>query len=174
MDILRSNRNLLLIEGIVFIAFGLLAIAAPMISTLATELFIGWLLLIGGLFQGYRTLKAWAAHGFWTSLLSSILNIVLGILLVAFPIAGMISLTLLLTFFFILQGITQIAFAFQLKAVSGWVWLLLNGIIALILAFIIYAGWPQTAFWVIGTLLGINMLFFGIALFFLYFGLSKN
>ena len=164
MEYLQSHRYLMLFEGIIFVLLGFLAIALPGISKLSTELFIGWLLVFGGVVQLFRTFRSRHAPGFVGSLLTGILYTVFGVLLVLFPIAGILSLTILLTFFFIAEGVAKIYLAFQWRTFSRWGWLLLSGCIALILAFLIWSGWPSTAYWVLGLLVGINMLFFGVTL----------
>lgn len=174
MEWLQSNRNLLLFEGIIFALLGFLAVALPGISTLSTELFIGWLLVFGGIVQLYRTFKGrHEGPGFVGSLLTGFLYVIFGILLVLFPIGGIFSLTILLTLFFIAEGIAKIILGVQLRPSSTWGWFILNGVLALIMAFIIWAGWPGTAFWVLGLLLGINMIFFGISLIFLALGMPR-
>lgn len=173
VDWLQNHRGLLIFEGFVFTTLGLLAVILPGISTLSTELFIGWLLIFGGGVLLYRTFKTRHAPGFIGSLLTGILYVVFGILLILFPIAGILSLTVLLTIFFIAEGIAKIILSFQLRPFRRWGWLLLNGILALILAYFIWAGWPGTAFWVLGLLVGINMIFFGISLIFLGWGIPK-
>jgi uncharacterized membrane protein HdeD (DUF308 family) len=164
MEVLSKNRNLLIFEGIVFLLLGILAVALPGISTLSMELFIGWLLLIGGVVQAYRSIKARHADGFVGSLLMSLIYIVFGLLLLVYPLAGIISLTLLLTFFFIVDGISKIILGIQMRSSSSWGWFIFSGIISLAMAYIIFAGWPGTAFWVLGLLVGINMIFFGLSL----------
>jgi uncharacterized membrane protein HdeD (DUF308 family) len=173
MEDLRRSRSLFIFEGIAFILLGILAIALPGIMTLGVELFVGWLLLIGGLVQGYRTLQAYEAPGFWASLLSSLLSIVIGVLFLVYPLQGVLTLTLLLMVFFFVEALAKIIFAFQIKPVQGWGWLLVSGILALGMGLIIFAGWPSTAVWVIGLLVGINMLFFGSALLSLAYNVKK-
>jgi uncharacterized membrane protein HdeD (DUF308 family) len=174
VESLQSYRNLLLFEGILFTILGFLAVALPGISTLGTELFIGWLLIFGGVVQLFRTFKSQKnTPGFLGSLLTGFLYLIFGILLVIFPIAGIFSLTILLTLFFIAVGIAKIILGFQLRPFRRWGWFILNGVLALIMAFIIWAGWPGSAFWVIGLLVGINMIFFGISLIFLALGIPR-
>lgn len=173
LDWLQNHRYLMLFEGIVFVLLGLIAVALPGISTLSAELFVGWLLIFGGAIQLFRTFRSRHAPGFIGSLLTGILYAVFGILLVAFPIAGIYSLTFLLTLFFVAEGIAKIILSFQLRPFPRWGWFLLNGILALVLAFIIWSGWPGTAFWVLGLLVGINMIFFGFSLIFLAWGMPK-
>ncbi len=173
MEWLKNHRNLLLLEGIVFTLMGFLAVALPGISTLSTELFIGWLLVFSGGIQLYRTFQSRESPGFVGSVLTGILYIIFGILLVLYPIAGIFSLTILLTIFFITEGIAKIILGIQLRPFRRWGWFILNGVLALIMAYIIWIGWPGTAFWVVGLLVGINMIFFGISLIFLALGIPN-
>lgn len=174
MDWIQKHRTLVIVEGVIFALLGFLAIALPGISTLGTELFIGWLLLFAGIVQLFRTIQAGGhATGFLGSLLTSIFYLVFGILLILFPVAGIISLTILLALFFLVEGIAKIVLGFQLRPFPNWGWFVLSGFLALIMAIIIWSGWPSTAFWVIGLLVGINMIFFGIAMLFLAIGASS-
>ena len=86
--------------------------------------------------------------------------------LLASPVTGAVSLTLLLIVFFIIEGVASIMYAFEHKReLSGrWGWMLVSGIIDLILAAIIWAGLPGTAAWALGLLVGINLLFGGGAM----------
>ena len=160
----QSTRGMFIFEGIVFTLLGLLAIALPVASTIAMELLVGWLLIIGGVFQVYRAFKYMHKGEFYMTLLSAVLNIALGVLFIVYPGAGLLSLTFLLIFFFLLQGISKIILGIQLRHLPNWFWLIFSGIISILMAAIIWSGWPATAFWVIGLLVGINMLFFGISL----------
>jgi uncharacterized membrane protein HdeD (DUF308 family) len=170
---LQSHRYLLLFEGIVFTLLGFIAVALPGISTLGTTLFIGWLLIFAGGVQLFRTFKARHAPGFLGSLLTGLLYLAFGILLILFPVAGILSLTALLTIFFAAEGIAKIILGLQLRPFRRWGWFLLNGVLALLIAFIIWSGWPETAFWVLGLLVGINMIFFGISLMLLAWGIPR-
>lgn len=173
MSDLSTNRYFILFEGIILIFLGILAVFLPVASTLTAELFIGWLLFIAGLIQGYRAFQVRHHAGFYPSLFNAILNIAVGLLLVIYPVAGMLSLTILLSFFFILDGISKIFFGFRLKNYTNWMWLVISGILSLAMAAIIYAGWPESAFWVIGLLIGINLIFFGCSLIALSLGFQK-
>jgi uncharacterized membrane protein HdeD (DUF308 family) len=155
-----------LIEGIVLVVLGLLAIIIPPIATIAVTIFLGWLFLISGVVGLVTTFWARHAPGFWWSLLSAVLAIAAGIVLLAWPISGAVSLTLLLIVFFTIEGVLSIMYALEhKKELSGrWGWMLTSGIIDLVLAAIILAGLPGTAAWALGLLVGINMLFGGTAM----------
>lgn len=168
MDWIQNHRTLLIVEGAIITLLGFLAVTLPGISTLSVELFIGWLLIFGGAIQLYRTIRAGSsASGFIASLITSLLYIVFGILFLLFPVAGIISLTILLSIFFAAEGIAKIYLGFQLRPAKTWLWFIVNGILALAMAAIIWAGWPGTAYWMLGLLVGINMIFFGLSLIFL-------
>jgi uncharacterized membrane protein HdeD (DUF308 family) len=163
---IREHWVLFLIEGIVLVVLGILAILVPPLATITFTLFLGWLFLISGIMGLITTF--WARHspGFWWSLLSAVLAIAAGIVLLIEPLRGAITLTVLLIVFFIIEGVLSIMYAFEhKKELSGrWGWMLASGIIDLILAGIILIGLPGTAAWALGLLVGINMLFGGSAL----------
>lgn len=156
-------RSVLYFEAFLFIILGLIAIAVPQVFTLGVELLVGALLLAAGIVQVIRLFQSSDAPGFWASLFSAILNLVIGGLLLFYPVVGIMSLTYLLIFYFILDGITKLYYSFQVKPRERWGWILFSGLLSLALAAIIFSGLPGTAVWVIGLLLGINMLFFGFA-----------
>ena len=163
---IREHWVLFLIEGIVLVVLGLLAIIIPPIATIAVTIFLGWLFLISGVVGLVTTFWARHAPGFWWSLLSAVLAIAAGTVLLAWPISGAVSLTLLLIVFFTIEGVLSIMYALEhKKELSGrWGWMLTSGIIDLVLAAIILAGLPGTAAWALGLLVGINMLFGGTAM----------
>jgi len=163
---LHEHWVFFLVEGIILVILGLAAIVIPHIATLAVEILFGWLFLISGIVGLITTFWMRQAPGFWWSLVSAILGIAVGIVLLLRPLSGVLSLTLVLIAFFVIEGVASIMFALEHKhELSGrWGWMLASGIIDLILATIILAGLPGTAAWAIGLLVGINMVFGGLAL----------
>ena len=163
---IREHWMLFLVEGIVLVVLGVLAILVPMVATIAVAILIGWLILISGVVGLITTFMMRNAPGFWWSLLSAVLGVVAGLILLGWPILGAISLTLLLIVFFIIEGIASIMYALEhRKELSGrWTWMLVSGIVDLVLAFVILTGLPGTAAWALGLLVGINMLFGGASL----------
>jgi len=163
---LHEHWMMFLIEGIVLVVLGLLAIIVPPIATLAIEILLGWLFLVSGVMGLITTFWMRQAPGFWWALLSAVLGIGAGIVLLAYPLSGVLSLTLVLIVFFVIEGVATIMYALEHKReLSGrWGWMLASGIVDLILAGIIFAGLPGTAAWAIGLLVGINMIFGGSAL----------
>src|SRR5262249_3556444 len=164
--VLHEHWVLFLVEGVVLLVLGATAVVLPPIATLAVTVLIGWLFLVSGIIGLITTFWLRQAPGFWWSLLSAVLGIVVGVMLLASPLTGAFSLTLLLVAFFVVEGIASIMFALDHKReLSGqWGWMLASGIIDLALAIMIFAGLPSTAAWAIGLLVGINMIFGGSAL----------
>lgn len=163
---LHEHWVLFLVEGVVLLVLGATAIAIPVLATIAVTIIFGWLFLVSGVVGLFTTFWMRSAPGFWWSLLSAALGIVVGVLLLVLPIAGAVSLTLVLIAFFIIEGAASIMFALDHKrGQSGnWGWMLVSGGIDLVLAVMIFAGLPSTAAWAIGLLVGINMVFGGVAL----------
>ena len=155
-----------LIEGIILIALGAAAIIIPPIATIAVTIFFGGLLLLSGIVGLITTFWMRGVPGFWWSLISAILAIIVGVMLMAWPMRGAFSLTFLLIVFFIIEGVVSVMFALdhRRELAGAWGWMLASGIVDLILATIILAGLPGTAAWVIGLLVGINLTFGGVAL----------
>jgi uncharacterized membrane protein HdeD (DUF308 family) len=163
---LHEHWVLFLVEGIVLVVLGLLAIVVPPIATLAVEILFGWLFLVSGVVGLVTTFWMRQAPGFWWALLSAALGIAAGIVLLAWPLSGVLSLTLVLIVFFAIEGVASIMYALEHKReLSGrWGWMLASGIVDLIVAAVIFVGLPGTATWAIGILVGINMVFGGSAL----------
>jgi uncharacterized membrane protein HdeD (DUF308 family) len=163
---MHEHWKLFLIEGIVLVLLGALAIVLPPLATLAVTIVFGWLLLISGVVGLVTTFWARHAPGFWWSLFSAVIGIVAGIILLGWPVSGAVSLTLVLIVFFTIEGIVSIMYAIEHRRqyTGQWGWMLASGIIDLILAGIIFAGLPGTALWALGLLLGINLLFGGASL----------
>ena len=163
---LHDHWKLYLAEGILLLVLGAIAILVPPIATLAVTILLGWLFLLSGVFGLFTTFMMRHAPGFLWSLVSALLGVVVGFLLLASPLSGALSLTLVLIAFFVIEGVVSIMFALDHKReLSGkWGWMLMSGIVDLILSVMIFAGLPTTATWAIGLLVGINMIFGGSAL----------
>jgi uncharacterized membrane protein HdeD (DUF308 family) len=162
----RDHWVLFVVEGVVLIVLGMIAIAIPPLATLAVTILLGWLFLISGIVGLITSIMARHAPGFWWSILSAIVGILAGLVLLAWPVSGSVSLTLVLIAFFLIEGVATIMYAIEhRRGLSGrWGWLVASGILDLILAGIVIAGLPGTALWAPGLLVGINMVFGGCAL----------
>jgi uncharacterized membrane protein HdeD (DUF308 family) len=160
-----AHWRLFLFQGTIMIVLGVIAVCAPVAATIAVDIYVGWLLLVSGLIGFIAIVSTHHVHAFLWSLITAALSVVIGILLILKPIEGAVSLTVVLTAFFIAEGVFQAAVAIAARhAMSGaWVWMLVSGVADLALAAIIILGWPGTAFWALGLLVGINLLTSGFA-----------
>ena len=164
--IVRDHWKLFLIEGIILVILGLLAVAVPVVAGLAVTILFGWLFLISGIVGLITTFAMCQSPGFWWSLLSGVLGVVVGGWLLVQPELGLASLTYLLIAFFIIEGVATIMFALEHRAaLSGrWAWMLVSGIVDLFLAGVILTGLPGAAAWALGLIVGINMVFGGASM----------
>jgi uncharacterized membrane protein HdeD (DUF308 family) len=156
----EKSRKWLLALGIFSIVLGAIALAVPVVTTVAWMLILGSLLFVNGIVQIYHTIRSPHESGFFLHLLISILYTVVGGLLILSPGAGAISLSLLIASFFMVGGIFRIILAVA-KRFTNWGWVVLNGIVTLFLGLIIFANWPWSGLWVIGLFVAIEMIIHG-------------
>jgi uncharacterized membrane protein HdeD (DUF308 family) len=142
---------------------GVLAIVVPLVAGIAVTIFFGWLLVFAGLAHlafGWQTRST--GEVLW-ELLVGVVYILVGGYLLFSPAVGLVSLTLGLAIYLFAEGVLEFILAFRLRPTPGFGWLFVDGIITLILAILIWKTWPSSTAWVIGTLVGISILFSGIA-----------
>jgi len=163
---LSKHWRMFLIEGIILLLLGIVAVILPPIATLTVELLIGWLLLASGIIGLISTFRMRSAPGFGWSLGSALIAVVAGIILLTWPLSGTVSLTLVLAVFLLFEGIFSIILALNHRHgfSARWSMLLFSGLVDICLAVIIFVGLPGTAAWAIGVLVGINLIFGGSTL----------
>lgn len=167
-DALRANWKLFLFQGIAMLILGILAVAEPVLATVAVDIYIGWLFLISGIVGLVAMFSARDFPAFLWTLITAALAMAVGVMLIWKPTEGAVSLTVVLTAFFIAEGIFQIIGSFTYRDVipNSWGWMLASGIADLMLAAIIILNWPVSAAWTIGLIVGINLLTSGTAIVF--------
>jgi uncharacterized membrane protein HdeD (DUF308 family) len=147
--------------SVLMIIAGLLAIAIPPAAGIAVLAVVAWLLMFSG---AVHLVFAWytrTAGGLIWELLLGVLYLFIGVYALLHPVAGLASLTLLLAIYLFAEGVLEFILSFRLRPMPGSNWLLFDGIVTLILAILIWRSWPSSTEWVIGTLVGISMLFSG-------------
>jgi len=147
--------------GIVLILAGLAAIAFPLLGTIAVKIMLGWLFLIGGAMMIVHAFQAPGWQGFLWELLVGILYAVVGAYLAFFPLTGLLTLAILLSVMFIIEGVFEVIQAVRVRPHEGWGFLLLSGLAALAVGVLIALSLPSSAEWALGLLAGINLLFSG-------------
>jgi uncharacterized membrane protein HdeD (DUF308 family) len=163
LELLRGRSLWLTLLGTVLVVLGALAISFPKIASVDTALIFGVLLLIGGALQ--ISLSVWASgwSGVFSSLLVGLLYLFLGVVLIDRPVLAASELTLLLAVFMVAAGLIRAVVALS-QRFSGWGWSLLNGAVTLLLGILIWRHWPGDGVWVIGMLVGIELVFSGWSL----------
>lgn len=165
-DALGAHWKLLLFQGVVLIVLGVLAVAVPGVATVAVDIFIGWLFLISGIVGLVAMVSERNIPAFLWGLVTAALSAAAGVLLIWKPVEGALTLTLVLTAFFVVEGVFQIvtSIAYREVMAGSWGWMLASGIADLALAAIIMLGWPATGIWTLGLLVGINLITSGWAI----------
>lgn len=147
--------------SLLMILAGILAIGLPVAAGIAVNLVVAWLLMFSGV---AHLAFGWQMRGIggviWQVLLGAV-YIGIGLDLLLHPVAGLLTLTLALAIYLFAEGVLELILSFQIRPRQGWGWLLLDGIVTLVLAIMIWRSWPASTEWVIGTLVGISMIFSG-------------
>ncbi len=151
-----------LVVSALMMATGLVAIALPVIAGFAVTAIVGWLLVFSG---GLHLALAWRGGGaaavVWEILLGAVYGAI-GFYVLAYPLAGLESLTLAIAFYLFIEAILEFVIWFQIRDTFRAGWLLIDAIITVVLSLMIWRTWPSSAAWVVGTLIGISMLFSGL------------
>ena len=163
LENLRKRWGWFLALGILLIVLGTVALGSSVFMTLATMVFVGWLLIVGGVLEAAHACLCKGWGGFFIDLLTGILYVVVGFMVVANPGSAAVALTLLIAMFLIFGGIFRIVTAAIIRF-PNWVWLLLHGAVNLVLGIAIWRQWPLSGLWVIGLFVGIDMLLNGWSL----------
>ena len=153
-----------LVEGVLLIAAGILAIIYPVFSSTAVIVILGWLLIISGILQGLSLVGARHVPHFWLQLISVILAVLVGLLFLRDPAQGMATIALLLVVFFMMEGISKVVFALTIRPFPNWGWVLGSGLVGILLSLLLLASLPVTAAWLIALLLGVNLISVGAAI----------
>jgi uncharacterized membrane protein HdeD (DUF308 family) len=156
----RKHSTWFLVMGIALIVIGTIAIGSAVAMTIVSVLFLGWLLIIAGLFEVIHgfTRRPWS--GFFINLLGGVLYAVAGVVMVANPALAAVTLTLLIAMILIVAGVFRLFIAFT-TPLHHRGWLILNGAISILLGAMIWSSWPLSGLWVIGLFIGIDMIFDG-------------
>lgn len=159
----KKGINGSLLIGVLLIVLGLVAIAQPAVSTIFAETWFALILVSAGAAKLTYAFQTRDSGGFVWKLLLSILYIAIGVMLFVSPLKGVLTLTLLLGSFLLTEGVFNLILAFRLRGQQNWTWVLVDGIITLVLGGMIWFQWPFNAPWLIGTLVGVSVLFTGIS-----------
>ncbi|WP_231190163.1 DUF308 domain-containing protein [Haladaptatus sp. DYF46] len=152
------------IAGAIIVVLGFLAILFPFFAGISASVLLGALLVVGGIVHVGHAFSAGSFWGVIWQILLGILYGVVGIMFLANPVVGLASLTILAIAFFIVDGVVEIGWAVAGRGNRRWMWLLASGILSLIVAGLLWVGFPATTEWAVGLLLGVNLLFTGFSM----------
>lgn len=165
MDELKKNANWMMAEGVFLALLGIVALAVPQLFSLSLEFFIGILFFLAGIVYVSQAIRNYSLGTYWPYLWNAVFAFLLSALLLFYPLSGLLTLSLVLAVFFLFDGIAKVFQSFQFKEYSGWFWLLLSGLLSLLIAGMIFSGWPGSSALVIGTFIGVSLLVIGFVVF---------
>jgi len=163
-DVIKRHSLWYLLQGGLMVLTGIVAFLFPIFSSVAVVLMLGWLLIISGIFQAISLIGATNVPHFWLQLISVVLSVVIGILFLRNPGQGLLTLTLLLIVFFMVEGMAKVIFALTIRPFPNWGWVLASGVVGVLLAIYLWSSLPITAAWLLGILVGIQLTSEGAAL----------
>jgi uncharacterized membrane protein HdeD (DUF308 family) len=168
--IIKKASGWFIAIAVVFMLLGLLAIIEPGVAGLAVTILVGWVLIFGGVAHLVATFSGGGVgRVIWQSLIG-IVYVLGGFYFVTHPILGLGSLTLLLGGVLLAEAVFETIAYFRSRSAHGSGWLLVNALFALLLGGLIWAGWPSSSVWAIGTLMGVKLIMTGASR--LAFGLA--
>jgi uncharacterized membrane protein HdeD (DUF308 family) len=156
-----------MVWGILMFICGILAISLPLASSIGIVIVLAWLILFAGVSHLVFAFQCRSVGGFLWQVMLAIVYGIAGIYMLMNPLLGVLTLTLVLAVFLLVEGVLEIVLYFGIRRVRHAGWVLFDGIVTLILGTLIWTQWPSSSVWVIGTLVGISLIFSGISRFML-------
>lgn len=159
---LRKAAGWVIVWGVLLIVAGIVAIVEPAVAAVATALLLAWLFVFAGIVELVYAVQQRAHDGFAWKLIAGLALLILGIYMLAFPIASIATLALLIGAFMAASGVSSLLLAFKLKPKDGWGWVLFDGVLSIVIAIMIASGWPQNSIDFVGILVGFCLISGGI------------
>lgn len=163
-EAVEDNWGYLVGGGIVLGVLGVLAIVFPFVTGVALSLLLGALLVVGSLVYFASAFSAQGWRGFAWHVLLGLVYAVAGITLMANPVVGLATLTVLLVAYFLVDGVVEIVMGVRLLGQRGAWWAIASGAVSLVLAGLVWVEWPSSALWAVGLLFGVGLLTSGFSM----------
>jgi len=160
-DVFKQAAGMSIGWAIVMIVLGVVAILMPYSTGIGVSIFVGWIMVFSGFAYVAYAFAARGAGTFIWRLLVGVVYVLGGGYLAFHPGIALETLTLVMAAIFFIEGVTEVVLFFQFRALSGSGWILFDGLITLVLAYLIWRPWPSSSSWAIGTLLGANLIVSG-------------
>ena len=163
---IHAHWRAFMAEGVLLVVLGFAAIALPLFAGLTTAILLGWVLLVAGLVGLVATMRTRGAGAFTWSLLSACVALAAGVVLLINPLVGLVTLTYVLIAYFVADGVFSVARALshRRELAGRWEWMLVSGLVDFVLAAVIISGLPGSFLWVVGMLVGIDLVIGGVSL----------
>jgi len=163
VEMVRHASTTSILWGVLLIVFGVVAVGAPLLAAVAVNALVGWLIVLAGIVHLMLAFRVHGAGSVIWKLLVGIAYVCFGTYVILHPVLGIASLTLILASLFLIEGILDIILYVKMRPLHGSSWVLIDGIVTLLLGLLIYMQWPSSSAWAIGTLVGISLIFSGVA-----------
>ena len=173
LDGIKKNARLVVIVGVIMLICGILAIGSPLVAGVSVTVFVGVMLIFGGLAQCFLAFQAGAFGEGLLIFVMGALTAVAGFYLFNQPLAGLASITIILAAYFVITGISELVSAFQVRPAEGWGLMLTSGVVTLLLGIMIWRQFPLSGAWAVGVLFGVKLVLGGWALIFLGRGVRR-
>ena len=163
VDVVKQASTVSILWGVLLIVLGMVAVGLPLLAAVAVTGLVAWLIVLAGVVHLVLAFRAHGAGSVIWKLLVGIAYLCFGGYLIVHPLVGVASLTLLLATLFLVEGVLDIILFFKMRPLQGSGWVLTDGLVTLVLGGMIYLQWPASSLWAIGTLVGISLIFSGVA-----------
>lgn len=158
-----KNKFLWILMAVLSIVGGVYALANPVLAGGVATVLIGWVFVITGIIQAVAGFRAEGTGAKIWSILLGVLTVILGIMLLAEPLKGLVALTTTIAILLIIGGVSKLILSFSLEDRSFFWLVLISGVASLALGLVIFANWPVSAVSALGILLGVQFIADGIS-----------
>jgi len=163
-----------LLDGGLMVAAGIVAVIYPAVSSVGVVVLLGWLLIVSGLLRAVGLIGTSQVPHFWLQLIAVGLAVLVGILFLRDPDQGLLPIALLLILFFMVEGMSKVIFALSIRPLANWGWVLASGAVGILLALLLWSRLPVATVWLIGVLIGVQLIGEGAALAYLAWCLRRS
>lgn len=161
LEVVKKVSTWSIVWAVLLIICGMLAIGSPEIAAVAVNIVLAWVIIFAGIIHVVIAFHAHGAGSLIWKLLVGLAYIIFGGFLLLHPVVGVASLTLVIAILFLIEGVLDIILYFKMRAERGSGWVLFDALITILLGGLIYAHWPSSSAWAIGTLVGVSMIISG-------------
>jgi uncharacterized membrane protein HdeD (DUF308 family) len=160
-DTIKEATGMSIGMAVALIVLGFLAVLLPFAAGIGLSILVGWIVVFSGFAHMAYAFTAKGAGAFLWRTLVGIAYVIGGLYLAFHPGIALVSLTLLIAAIFLAEGVLELVLFFQFRALPGSGWLLFDGVVTMLLAYVIWRPWRISSTWVIGTIVGVNLIMSG-------------